>query len=59
MLKRYESYGWHTLTVADVNDLASLREAIQAAKAVTDRPTIIKVRYSVRCCCCCWLGLFG
>jgi transketolase len=41
---RYESYGWHTQTVADVNDLSSLRDAIKNAQAETDRPSIIKIR---------------
>ena len=40
---RYESYGWHVQTVADANDLESLRDAIDAAKAVEDKPSMIKV----------------
>lgn len=42
--KRYEAYGWHVQTVADVNDLQAVREAIAAAKAETGRPSIIKIR---------------
>ena len=42
--KRYEAYGWHTQTVADVNDLSSLRSAIANAQAETERPSIIKIR---------------
>ena len=41
--KRYEAYGWHVQTVADVNDLQAVREAIAAAKAETGRPSMIKV----------------
>lgn len=41
---RYESYGWHVQTVDDVNDLAKLRQAIDAAKAETNKPSIIKIR---------------
>ncbi|CAM9570443.1 unnamed protein product, partial [Phaeothamnion confervicola] len=44
VLKRYDAYGWHTQTVDDVNNLSSLLAAIEAAKAVTDRPSIIKAR---------------
>ena len=42
--KRYEAYGWHVQTVSDVNDLASLRAAITAAKGETDKPSLIKIR---------------
>ena len=42
--KRYEAYNWHVQTVDDVNDLAALRAATQAAQAETNRPSIIKVR---------------
>lgn len=42
--KRYKAYGWHTHTVLDGNDVAQLRQAIDAAKAVTDRPSLIAVR---------------
>lgn len=42
--KRYESYGWDVQTVDDVaGGIVSLRDAINAAKAVTDKPSIIKV----------------
>jgi len=47
---RYQSYGWHTQTVdwkktGDyVEDLAELYAAIQAAKAVTDKPSLITLR---------------
>ena len=45
VLKRYEAYGWHTQTVVDVeSDLANLRAAIQTAKDVTDKPSIIKIK---------------
>ena len=48
VLKRYEAYGWHTLHVADGNfDLAGIEAAILAAKAVTDRPSMIKVTTTI------------
>ncbi|KAI7882406.1 transketolase [Lichtheimia hyalospora FSU 10163] len=46
--ERFKSYGWHTLTVADGdNDIAALEKAIEEAKAVTDKPTIIKVKTTI------------
>ncbi len=43
--KRYEAYGWHVQTVEDGNtDLDEIAQAIEAAKAVTDKPSLIKVR---------------
>lgn len=46
VLKRYDAYGWHTQSVTDVEsgDLSSLRIAIQNAKNVTDKPSIIKIK---------------
>ena len=44
---RYRAYGWHTLTVADGNDVAALDEALSAAKAVTDQPTLIVVKTTI------------
>lgn len=42
---RFEALGWHVQHVKDGNtDLKSIREAIEAAKAVTDKPSFIKVR---------------
>lgn len=42
--KRFESYGWHVLKVKDGNNLKAIDQAIQKAKKVTDRPSIIMVR---------------
>ncbi|HEY2825543.1 MAG TPA: transketolase [Gemmatimonadales bacterium] len=42
--KRFEGYGWHTQRVADGNDLKAIEKAIQAAKKVTDKPSLIVVR---------------
>lgn len=47
---RYESYGWHTQTVDwkktgnYVEDLEELYNAIEAAKKVTDKPSLITLR---------------
>ena len=44
VLKRFESYGWHTQWVKDGNtDLEGIEKAIQAAKEVTDKPSVIKL----------------
>jgi transketolase len=42
--KRFEAYNWHVIHVADGNDLNALTEAIAAAKAVTDKPSLIVVQ---------------
>jgi len=42
--KRYKAYGWHTHTVLDGNDVQQLKDAIDAAKAVKDKPSLIAVR---------------
>lgn len=41
---RYESYGWHIQRVDDGNDVEAIEHAIEAAKAVTDKPSLILVR---------------
>src|SRR5450830_1351149 len=41
---RFAAYGWHTLTVADGNDLEALEQALRAARAETLRPSLILVR---------------
>ena len=42
--RRFEAYGWHVQHVADGNDLNEIAQAIRAAQAATDRPSIIMVR---------------
>ncbi|WP_240777369.1 transketolase [Nonomuraea basaltis] len=50
VVKRYEAYGWHTesvdWTAGDnyTEDVQALYDALQAAKAETDRPTFIRLR---------------
>ena len=41
---RFAAYGWHTVSVADGNDLAAIDTALQAARAETARPSLILVR---------------
>src|SRR5918912_532626 len=42
--KRFEAYGWHTLTVEDGNDLEAIERAIRDAQAVGDRPSLISLK---------------
>ncbi|MFB2967709.1 transketolase [Aerosakkonema sp. BLCC-F183] len=46
--KRFEAYGWHVLHVPNGNtDLEAIAKAIEAAKAVTDKPSMIKVTTTI------------
>jgi transketolase len=42
--KRFEAYGWQTISVADGNDVEALAQAMKDAVADTTRPTLILVR---------------
>ncbi|MCP2355228.1 transketolase [Nonomuraea thailandensis] len=50
VVKRYEAYGWHTQSVdwtesgEYVEDVQALYDALQAARAETDRPSFIRLR---------------
>lgn len=39
--KRFEAYGWHVLADVDGHDPEALQKAIDMAKAMTDKPTMI------------------
>lgn len=41
---RYEAYGWHVQTVQGGEDVVAIEAAIEAAKAVLDKPSIIVLR---------------
>jgi len=46
--KRFQAYGWHTITVQDGDhDLDGLYNALEEAKRVTDKPTIISVKTTI------------
>lgn len=48
VLKRYEAYGWHVQHVPDGNtNVDGITRAIEAAKAVKDRPSLIKVTTTI------------
>jgi transketolase len=44
VLARYAAYGWHVQRVDSGEDVVAIEAAIEAAKAVTDKPSIIAVR---------------
>ena len=39
--KRFESYGWHVVPGVDGHDPAAIQQAIDAARAVSDKPSLI------------------
>ncbi|HZJ02402.1 MAG TPA: transketolase [Thermoleophilia bacterium] len=43
VFRRFEAYAWHVQKVDDGNDLQALRDALDQAKSVTDRPSLIVV----------------
>jgi transketolase len=45
--QRFESYGWHVQHVADINDLETLDQAINTAKAETEKPSLIIVKSKI------------
>ncbi|EPE05691.1 transketolase [Ophiostoma piceae UAMH 11346] len=45
VVKRYESYGWEVIVVADGDhNLEGIASALKAAQATKDKPTLIKLR---------------
>jgi transketolase len=42
--RRFEAYGWHVQSVADGNDLVAIDAALRAARAETQRPSLILAR---------------
>ncbi len=48
VLKRYEAYGWHIQEIPEGNtDVEGISKAIENAKAVSDKPSIIKVTTTI------------
>ncbi len=39
--KRFEAYGWHVIADVDGHDAAAIQKAVEFAKAMTDKPTLI------------------
>ncbi|KAK0735543.1 Transketolase, thiamine diphosphate binding domain-containing protein [Apiosordaria backusii] len=45
VIKRYEAYGWHTITVEDGDhDLEGILNAFKKAQEVKDKPTLIQLK---------------
>lgn len=42
--RRFEAYGWQTLTVEDGNDIEAIDRALRAAKEEKNRPSLVLVR---------------
>ncbi|MDQ3665153.1 MAG: transketolase [Acidobacteriota bacterium] len=42
--RRFEAYGWHTVTVEDGNDLEAIEAAVREAQSVGTKPTLISVK---------------
>jgi transketolase len=42
--RRFDAYGWHTISVSDGNDLVAIEAALETARAKSTRPTLILVR---------------
>jgi transketolase len=42
--RRFEGLGWHVVQVADANDTAALKRALDAFKAETKKPTLVIVK---------------
>lgn len=45
--KRFEAYGWDYARVEDGTDLEAIDQAIQRAKEVTDKPTLIEIKTQI------------
>src|SRR5213075_2880895 len=45
--RRFESYGWHTSTVEDGNDLPAIEAAIRDAQSIGDQPSLISVKTTI------------
>jgi len=42
--KRFDAYGWHTQLIKDGNDIEAIHRAINKAREVTDKPSLILVK---------------
>lgn len=45
--RRFEAYGWHTVTVEDGNDLDAIEAAIREAQSVGTKPSLISVKTTI------------
>jgi transketolase len=47
VLQRYEAYGWHVQRVEDGDDTEAILAALEAARGVHERPSLIAVRTTI------------
>lgn len=48
VVKRYEAYGWHVVSVQDGdNDLEAIEAAFKEAQSVKDKPTLIQLKTTI------------
>ncbi|TKI01508.1 transketolase, partial [Martelella alba] len=45
--KRFEAYGWHVVRGVDGHDSASIKAAIEQARAVADRPSLLMCKTTI------------
>ena len=45
--RRFQSYGWHTVTVEDGNDLEAIDAAIREAQSIGTQPSLISVKTTI------------
>lgn len=47
VLQRFDSMNWHTVFVEDGNNIEAIGKAIEEAKAVTDKPSLIEIKTTI------------
>lgn len=45
--QRFDAMDWHTILIEDGNDIDAIGKAIEEAKAVTDRPSLIEIKTTI------------
>ncbi|MDZ7641655.1 MAG: transketolase [Desulfurivibrio sp.] len=48
--KRFEAYGWRVIPAVDGHDPASIKQALEQARAADHRPTLICCKTTIGCC---------
>lgn len=44
VMERFEASGWHTIIVNNADDISSIDKAIEEAKSITDKPSLIEIK---------------
>ncbi len=45
--QRFDAMDWHTILIEDGNDIDAIGKAIEEAKAVTDKPSLIEIKTTI------------